>query len=92
MLINATAASLQGEVPPLPSQALAPSALCYDMMYGAQPTPFLRWATAHGCAATLDGLGMLVEQAAESFLLWRQVRPQTAPVIRALRDLLQRPA
>ena len=92
VVINGTAASLQGEVPPLPSQALAPSALCYDMMYGAQPTPFLRWATAHGCAATLDGLGMLVEQAAESFLLWRQVRPQTAPVIRALRDLLQRPA
>lgn len=91
LVINGTAASLQGEVPPLPPRALAPGTVCYDMMYGAEPTPFLRWATAHGCAVTLDGLGMLVEQAAESFFLWRQVRPQTAPVIATLRALVGRP-
>ncbi len=92
VVINATAASLQGEVPPLPPRALAPGAVCYDMMYGAEPTPFLRWAATHGCAVTLDGLGMLVEQAAESFLLWRGVLPQSAPVIRALRARLRQPA
>jgi shikimate dehydrogenase len=56
------------------------------MMYGAEPTPFMRWAGQHGAAHALDGLGMLVEQAAEAFLLWRNVRPQTAPVIKAIRD------
>jgi shikimate dehydrogenase len=85
LVINATSASLQGELPPLPADAFAIGALAYDMMYGATPTPFLAFAAAHG-AKTSDGLGMLVEQAAESFLLWRGVRPQTAPVIALLRN------
>lgn len=93
LIINGTAASLQGEVPPLPPAVLAAGGWCYDMMYGAEPTPFLRWALAHGAAKALDGLGMLVEQAAESFYLWRGVRPATAPVIEALqRSLGGKPA
>ncbi len=85
LVINATAASLQGEVPPLPADCLAPGAWCYDLMYGNEPTAFLLWAEAHGAAHVVDGLGMLVEQAAESFTLWRGVRPDTAPVIEMLR-------
>ena len=85
LVINATSSSLQGELPPLPADAFAAGALAYDMMYGATPTPFLAFAAAHG-AKTADGLGMLVEQAAESFLLWRGVRPDTAPVIALLRN------
>ena len=84
LVINATAASLQGELPPLPEKLLAGGAVCYDMMYGKQ-TPFMQWAVAHGAGLVLDGLGMLVEQAAESFYLWRGVRPETAPVITLLR-------
>lgn len=86
VVINGTSASLQGELPPLPENILARGAWCYDMMYGAEPTPFMRWANQHGAAHSLDGLGMLVEQAAEAFHLWRNVRPQTAPVIKAIRD------
>jgi len=89
MVINATSASLQGEVPPLPEQLLASDAWCYDMMYGATATPFMQWAERHGAAKISDGLGMLVEQAAESFLLWRKLRPQTAPVIATLRAELR---
>ncbi|MDD3447634.1 MAG: shikimate dehydrogenase [Gammaproteobacteria bacterium] len=85
LVINATAASLQGAVPPLPGHCLAPGAWCYDLMYAAEPTAFLTWAEAHGAERAIDGLGMLVEQAAESFALWRGVRPDTAPVIRMLR-------
>jgi shikimate dehydrogenase len=88
LVINGTSASLQGELPPLPDDLLAPGALCYDMMYGAQPTVFMRWARDRGAAQVLDGLGMLVEQAAESFFLWRGVRPATAPVIAELRAKL----
>lgn len=87
VVINATAASLSGELPPLPDALLTPKALAYDMMYGASPTVFLQWASRQG-AMTADGLGMLVEQAAESFFLWRHQRPQTASVIRALRQRL----
>jgi len=90
LVINGTAASLQGEVPPLPAGVLADGAVCHDMMYGKEPTAFLRWAAAAGAVQTLDGLGMLVEQAAESFYLWRGVRPATAPVIAALRAAMQR--
>lgn len=90
IVINATAASLQGEVPPLPEDVLAGGAVCYDMMYGKQPTAFMVWATQHGAAQVFDGLGMLVEQAAESFYLWRGVRPQTQPVIRTLREEMDR--
>lgn len=88
VVINGTAASLEGEVLPLPDDLLASNACCYDMMYGAKPTPFQLWATAHGAAHSLDGLGMLVEQAAESFTIWRGVRPETAAVIVALRHSL----
>jgi shikimate dehydrogenase len=83
LLINATSAGLAGEAPPLPAQAFAPGALGYDMVYG-RDTPFLAVARAAGAEAC-DGLGMLVEQAAESFLLWRGLRPDTAPVLAALR-------
>lgn len=83
VVINATAASLAGELPPLSPRVFTPGTLAYDMMYG-RDTPFLRFARTHG-AATADGLGMLVEQAAEAFVLWRGVRPDTAPVIAALR-------
>ncbi len=88
LVINGTAASLQGEVPPLPEGLLAPGALCYDMMYAAEPTAFLRWARERGGDA-VDGLGMLVEQAAESFFIWRGVRPETGPVIAELREALR---
>lgn len=85
LVINATAASLRNELPPLPEGVVVPGGWCYDMMYSAQPTIFMRWAYEHGADKVLDGLGMLVEQAAEAFYLWRGVRPQTAPVIAALR-------
>jgi len=85
LIINGTSAGLQGEAPPLPEGLLNPDGWCYDMMYGDQPTAFVRWGLAQGAAMALDGLGMLVEQAAESFFLWRGVRPETAPVIRRLR-------
>ncbi|MBI3937233.1 MAG: shikimate dehydrogenase [Betaproteobacteria bacterium] len=83
LVINATSAGLANEMPPLPHDVFAPGALAYDMVYGTD-TPFLRFARAQG-AATADGLGMLVEQAAESFYVWRGVRPQTRPVIERLR-------
>ncbi len=85
LVINATSTSLQGQMPPLPGDAFAAGALAYDMMYGTTVTPFLAFAAAHG-AKTADGFGMLVEQAAESFLLWRGVRPDTAPVIALSRN------
>lgn len=86
LVVNATSASLSGAVPALPETAVDPASFCYDMAYGAGPTAFLRWAAGRG-AKGADGLGMLVEQAAESFLLWRGVRPPTAPVLAELRTL-----
>jgi shikimate dehydrogenase len=83
LVINATAASLAGELPPLSPRVFSCDTLAYDMMYG-RDTPFLAFARTHG-AATADGLGMLVEQAAEAFYLWRGVRPDTAPIIASLR-------
>jgi len=85
LIINGTSASLAGELPPLPDQLLAEGACCYDMMYGAEPTVFLNWASAQGATHIADGLGMLVGQAAEAFYLWRQIRPEVVPVINALR-------
>ena len=85
LVINATAASLAGELPPLPDNLLNKGGWCYDMMYGSGTTPFLRWAEQHGAAKTIDGLGMLVEQAAESFFLWHKAQPDTAPVIETVR-------
>lgn len=86
LIINATSASLKEELPPLPSTILIPGGWCYDMMYRATPTVFVQWAKANGAAKAMDGLGMLVEQAAESFFVWRNVRPQTEPVIAQLRS------
>lgn len=85
LVINATAASVAGDLPPLRAGVFAPGALAYDMMYGAKARPFIDFCSGLGAARAADGLGMLVEQAAESFFLWRGVRPQTAPVIAALR-------
>lgn len=84
VFINGTAASLSGGGVPVGAQVLKPGTLALDMMYGPAARPFLDWARAHG-ATPRDGLGMLVEQAAESFTLWRGVRPDTAPVLAALR-------
>ena len=88
VVINATAASLQGDLPPLPDTLLNDNASCYDMMYAAKPTPFMLWATEHNATKVLDGLGMLVEQAAESFYIWRGVKPETKVVISRLREML----
>ena len=87
LVINGTSASLAGDLPPLPGGLFASGATAYDMMYGAEPTVFLRWAAEHG-ARPVDGLGMLVEQAAESFFQWRGKRPDTAPVLAELRRAL----
>lgn len=88
LIINATSASLKGEIPPLPEGILRRGGACYDMAYGDQETVFVRWGRTHGAAKSVDGLGMLVEQGAESFYRWRGVRPRTAPVIEALRHTL----
>jgi len=85
LIINATSASLSGEVPEISADVLGAHSVCYDMAYGKSATPFVRWALERGCARAVQGLGMLVEQAAESFELWRGVRPQTAAVLSALR-------
>lgn len=85
LIINATSAGLTDSEIPLPQTIFAPGALAYDMMYGCE-TPFMKFSRQHG-AQVADGLGMLVEQAAEAFYLWRGVRPETAPVIAALRSL-----
>jgi shikimate dehydrogenase len=86
LVINASAAGLQGESPVLPGETIDGDTWCYDMVYGSEPTAFMRYAASCGCRHSFDGLGMLVEQAAESFYLWRGVMPDTAPVIGALRD------
>jgi len=87
VVINATSASLSGELPPLPAAVFGPHTLALDMMYGAQPTVFMQFAAGHG-AQVRDGLGMLVEQAAEAFFLWRGVRPETEAVLARLRASL----
>ena len=84
VLINATAASMQAAVPPLPPGTLKPGALALDMMYGAATLPFLRWARAQGAVAR-DGLGMLVEQASEAYFVWLGERPSTFQVLTELR-------
>jgi shikimate dehydrogenase len=87
LIINATSAGLSDEVPPLPDTVLGINSICYDMIYNIkQPTRFVQWALNRGASRAYDGLGMLVEQAAEAFFVWRGVRPETAPVIQALRD------
>ncbi len=86
IVINGTSASLSGNMPPVPPSVLTGNSCCYDMMYGKEPTVFMSWAKSEGILTIADGLGMLVEQAAESFLIWRGVRPETAPVIALLRQ------
>ncbi|HWI81847.1 MAG TPA: shikimate dehydrogenase, partial [Ramlibacter sp.] len=88
VVVNATASSLHGAGVPVAAGVLKPGALAYDMMYGTAAAAFLAWARAHG-ARGRDGLGMLVEQAAESFLLWRGVRPPAAQVLAELRALVE---
>ncbi|HEY0766708.1 MAG TPA: shikimate dehydrogenase [Steroidobacteraceae bacterium] len=85
LIINATSASLSGDLPPFPEGVIGPQTVCYDLAYGRSATAFLEWATRLGCARALQGWGMLVEQAAESFCLWRGVRPSTAHVLAALK-------
>ena len=89
VVVNGTASSLSGGTVPVDARVLKPGALAYDMMYGAAAEGFLRWARAHG-ATGRDGLGMLVEQAAEAFLIWRGVRPPSAQVLEELRRELAR--
>jgi shikimate dehydrogenase len=86
LIINGTSASLSGELPALRSGCVDTDSTCYDMAYGREDTVFVRWARAQGAARAVMGLGMLVEQAAEAFWLWRGVRPATAPVLAALLD------
>jgi shikimate dehydrogenase len=86
LVINATSASLSGEMPPIPPAAIGADTVCYDLAYGKSATAFVRWAREQGCAQALQGLGMLVEQAAESFRLWRGVRPATHAVLEVLRE------
>lgn len=86
LIINATSASLSGHLPPLPEEILAKGGSCYDLAYGNQPTAFVQWGIEHNAINSLDGLGMLVEQAAEAFYIWRGLRPQTESVIQLLND------
>jgi shikimate dehydrogenase len=88
VIINATAASLRGEVPPVPTSIVGPHTTCYDMAYGAGETPFTEWGRDLGAQRCAQGWGMLVEQAAESFRVWRSIRPDTTPVLEALRTRL----
>lgn len=86
LIINGTSASLQGDLPPLSANVIGTETVIYDMMYSLQTTTFNRWALDHGAKRVFDGLGMLVEQAAESFRVWRGSSPDTAPVIEELRN------
>lgn len=84
LILNASAASLSGDLPELPPAILAHDGSCYDLAYGQEPTAFVRWGLREGARLSVDGIGMLVEQAAEAFYLWRGIRPDTAPVIAEL--------
>jgi len=86
VIINGTSASLQGDLPPIPDSLITAETVVYDMMYAAGDTAFNAWARSLGAGRIMDGLGMLVEQAAESFRIWRGVKPDTAPVIHELRE------
>ncbi len=85
LIVNATSAGFKGEKLPYPASAIGTSTLCYDLSYGLKATPFCEWAKAHGAEQAVMGWGMLVEQAAESFHIWRGVRPDTKPVLKQLR-------
>lgn len=85
LIINGTSLSLSGELPPISAELIAPNCCCYDMMYGDEDTAFVSWAKQKGASLSLDGLGMLVEQAAEAYAIWNGIRPDTASVISQLR-------
>jgi len=89
LIINGTAASLQGAVPPIPNECVGESTSLYDMMYASEPTSFLKWGKNLGANVCIDGLGMLVEQAAESFFIWRGIRPETQTIIATLREQMK---
>ncbi|HEX5047388.1 MAG TPA: shikimate dehydrogenase [Gammaproteobacteria bacterium] len=84
VVINATSAGLKGEIPPFPATLVGPKSFCYDMVYSVHDTPFVVWARQHGAARAVQGWGMLIEQAAESFFIWRGVRPDTRPIRKQL--------
>jgi shikimate dehydrogenase len=84
ILINATSASLSGAVPTIAESAVSAATVCYDMAYANSETAFSGWAREHGCGRAVQGWGMLVEQAAEAFAIWRGLRPLTAPVLALL--------
>jgi len=84
LVINATSAGLKGETPPYPEDAISEDTVCYDLSYSMKTTPFSSWAKEHGAARSVMGWGMLVEQAAESFQLWRGVRPDTAAILKQI--------
>jgi len=88
VIINGTSASLSGELPPISESVIAEHTCVYDMMYGKELTPFLKWAQQVGAAKVMDGLGMLVEQAAVSFEIWRGVKPNSQQVLEELRTQL----
>ncbi|HBD12755.1 MAG TPA: shikimate dehydrogenase [Porticoccaceae bacterium] len=88
LIINATSASLAGDLPPVPKRIVDGNTRCYDMMYAAQPTVFMTWCREQQCREAIDGLGMLVEQAALAFALWRGKQPATTSVIESIRALL----
>lgn len=92
LVINGTSAGLSGEIPAIPEGALSKESVCYDMVYGRGETAFQSWARTHGVRKSLDGVGMLVEQAAKAFALWRGIEPSTADVIVMLRKELSEPA
>jgi shikimate dehydrogenase len=84
LLLNATSAGLNGEAPPFPGSLVGSRSFCYDLVYSVNDTPFVLWARAHGAARAVQGWGMLIEQAAESFFIWRGVRPDTKPILKQL--------
>jgi shikimate dehydrogenase len=84
VVINATSAGLKGEMPPFPATLVGANSFCYDMVYSVHDTPFVAWARQHGAGRAVQGWGMLIEQAAESFFIWRGVRPDTRPIRKQL--------
>ena len=90
LLLNATSAGLKGEAPPFPASLIGPQSFCYDLVYSVNDTPFVLWARQHAAARAVQGWGMLIEQAAESFFIWRGVRPDTKPILKQLVALTRR--
>ena len=90
VIVNGTSASLSGDLPPLPNEVIQAETVVYDMMYGKEPTPFMNWAMNLGAKKSIDGLGMLVEQAAVSFEVWRSIKPNSQLVLSDLRAQLSK--